>query len=713
MRLKIKKRWLGRIFLIGFSLSALLLALQRWDPPPMQVFRMRQLDVFQQIKPREKKKYPVIIVDIDDDSLKKYGQWPWPRTLIARLLKTLMAGGAASVGFDIIFAEPDRLSPGIFADNLRGIDANTKAVLKRLPSNDAILARAFKRSRVVLGMGAIPEERPETVSKDARKTALGSRGGDPKPFLWRLGGLVRNVPILEKNAQGIGTTTIIPEFDKVVRRIPVLWRVGDQIFPSLGIEMLRVATGQRVVITKVDKFGLQSVVVAGVEIPTDEHGMSWIRYNDHDPARFVSAGDVLSGKIPKQRFRGQLVLVGASASGLNDVEITPVHDAMPGVEIHAQWLETVLSKSFLKRPNYILGAEYLLTGAFCLILLVVVPLAGALVGFITGIGGVGGVIYLAWYFFDSQGVLLGVTYPAIAGFLLFTVLAFLNYLREETQRREIRDAFSSYVSPNLVQQLIDHPEQLRLGGERRELSFIFTDLAGFTSMVEKSEPSVVVSLLNEYLDKMIRIVFKHDGTIDKVVGDAINVIFSAPVVQEDHAQRAVTCALEMAEFSLRFAENKRAEGIPLGNTRIGVNTGVCMIGNFGGEAMFDYTAHGDAINTAARLESVNKHLGTLTCISANTASQCNDFIGRPVGELVLKGKTEGLEVFEPLTEKQRNAPGVQAYMEAFELLKNGSAGALEAFAKLTESYPDDPLAHFHRKRLEAGETGTRVVLAEK
>jgi adenylate cyclase len=713
IKLKIPRRWLIQMLIIALAATGLFLALQRWDPPPLQVLRMKQLDLFQNLKPREKKKFPVVIVNIDDQSLTALGQWPWPRTQLAQLVQILMADGAAVVGFDIIFAEEDRLSPNMIARDLKGVDNTFLNMLKNLPSNDQVFARTIKKSRVVLGQALIADNLPDTISKEARKTGLAAKGGDPKPYIYRLGGLVRNIPVLEKSASGIGATTIIPEFDQIVRRIPLLWRAGDQLYPSLGVEMLRVATGQRAIVTKVNKYGLESVVVAGVEIPTDENGMSWIRYNDPDPARYVSIKDVFSGAFSPGRFRGHLVLVGASAAGFHDVKETPVHHAMPGVEVHAQWLETVLSKSFLKRPNYILGAEYLLTAAFCIVLALALPLLGPLAGFVIGVTGMGGVGYASWYLFAEKGVLLGVTYPILAGFLLYQTLVLMNYFRSEAHRREVRQAFSHYLAPELVSEISADPSKLKLSGEVRELTFLFTDLANFTSLVEKSDPDMVVNLLNEYLDGTCKIVMDHGGTIDKIVGDAIHVMFGAPSKMEDHAARAVVCALELDAFCKEFEKRKNAEGIPFGITRTGINTGQVVVGNFGGASRFDYTAHGDAINSAARMESVNKHLGTRMCVAGSTASMSPDVRFRPVASLVLKGKSVGIEAFEPITEEEWNSPRVKDYIAAFELIKREDPGMTAAFEDLSRKYPDDPLVKFQLKRFSAGETGVTAVMTEK
>ena len=272
---------------------------------------------------------------------------------------------------------------------------------------------------------------------------------------------------------------------------------------------------------------------------------------------------------------------------------------------------------------------------------------------------------------------------------------------------------SRYFSPNLVSRLVANPKLLHLGGERRELSFVFTDLAGFTSLVERHEPHVVVPLLNDYLEGMVKIAFQHDGTIDKVVGDAVHVIFGAPVTQSDHAARAVACALDMDDFAHAFAQRKRTAGIPLGQTRIGVNTGIVVVGNFGGDTMFDYTAHGDAINTAARLESLNKHLGTRVVVSGAVARQIPDFIGRPVANIVLDGKADAIAVLEPLTKSRAESKNTKDYMAAYDLLERGDPGAQAAFEALAQLPECDPLAAFHLERLRAGESGTTIVMKSK
>ena len=283
---------------------------------------------------------------------------------------------------------------------------------------------------------------------------------------------------------------------------------------------------------------------------------------------------------------------------------------------------------------------------------------------------------------------------------------------EKRQKRFIREAFSRFVAQAVVDQLLENPEQLSLGGKRQELTVIFTDLEEFTKMIEETEPAKVLPLLNRYLDGLCRIVLEHGGTIDKIIGDAVLAFFGAPLEQQDHPARGMACVLALDAFCCAFREEEASRALNFGKTRIGIHTGIAVVGNFGGEVFFDYTAHGDVVNTAARMESINKQLGTRMCVSGDTVRYCPEVEFRPIGTLVLKGKTSGITAFEPVPESAPQALA-HAYREAFELLELGREEAPAAFQHLSENYPEDALTAFHAKRLAAGETGSTIVFTTK
>ena len=270
-------------------------------------------------------------------------------------------------------------------------------------------------------------------------------------------------------------------------------------------------------------------------------------------------------------------------------------------------------------------------------------------------------------------------------------------------------SLSRYFSPNLARSLAADANALAPGGERREIATLFTDIAGFTPLVESLDPRQLASLLSGYLEGMTEIVFAHEGTVAKIIGDAIHVLFGAPGEQPDAASRAVACALALDALSEDYRSEWKARGVPLGVTRIGVHAGPAIVGNFGGGRLFDYTAYGDTINAAARLEAVNKQLGTRICVSATAADRAEGFAGRPVGDLRLRGRSEPLRAYEPLSPEEFASPATAAYADAFAKLEANDAGAVAAFAALLGSHPDDPLAQYHLKRLLNGATGTEIV----
>ena len=318
----------------------------------------------------------------------------------------------------------------------------------------------------------------------------------------------------------------------------------------------------------------------------------------------------------------------------------------------------------------------------------------------------------SWFAYVEYLVLLDPVGPSLAALAIYSVGSLTNFLRSEMERREVKSAFSHYLAPTVIDQLLADPSRLTLSGEKRDTTFLFTDIAGFTSLSEHMEPNTLVSLLNDYLDHTCQIVLRNGGTIDKIVGDALHVMFNAPSDQPDHGARAVTCALELDEFCEQFIVEQKALGVNLGITRIGVNTGATVVGNFGGATRFDYTAHGDAINTAARLESVNRHLGTRICISESTRDLCDHVNFRPVAKLILKGKTDAIQVYEPWTAGDDD-DRFNEYTTAYSLLESQPDIAEPQFEKLAEKYPADSLIAFQLERLKGGSQGTTIVMDEK
>jgi len=656
-------KWLARLarrFGLARGLALLLLiglaALRLADPILVQELRVRVFDFFQVLHPRDATQRPVVIVDIDEKSLNSIGQWPWPRTRIADIITRLTQMGALVVAFDVVFAEPDRMSPGIAADTYRDLDEATRTKLRSLPSNDAMLADAFRKSRVVVGESGLPFAVAEAGG--ARPPiGIATMGGDARPFLLNFPGLLRNVPVLEQAASGRGLFTIRPERDGIVRRVPVVMQAQGAIMPSLTLEMLRVASGSSTVLIRSDRAGVQSAAVPGFVIPTDRNGQLWIHFAPHDKDRYISAVDVFEGRVPADRVAQRLVLIGTSAVGLLDSKTTPVDPLMPGVEVHAQVLENILTNSVLSSPNYALGVELCAALLLGVVIIWLAPTLNPLLLLLVGATIVAISMGASWYFYVQNRLLFDFTYPLLSSVLVYLTLMFSNYMSEEAQRRRIRSAFGQYLSPALVEQLAQSPDKLVLGGEDREMSILFSDVRGFTTISElyKDDPQGLTSLMNSFLTPLTNAIIEHKGTIDKYMGDAVMAFWNAPLDDANHEINACEAALEMLRrvdtLNSQREQQAKESGqrfIPI-KVGVGINTGRCVVGNMGSDLRFNYSVLGDPVNLASRLEGQSKTYGLPIILGSRTATAVGDkFAVLELDCITVKGKTEPESVYTVL-----------------------------------------------------------------
>jgi adenylate cyclase len=683
-----------------------------WDPVPLQVLRNATFDQFQRWHPRVYQDVAVRIIDIDDESLRRLGQWPWPRTRMAELVSRLQDAEAAVIAVDAIFAEPDRTSPQAMLD-LWQASPSVRRELDRLPDHDEVLAQAIRRGRVVLGFAVGQQGAPSLVPDIKARYVV--TGEAPQPYVHEFSQAIASLPVLGAAAAGNGAIAFFPDADGVVRKVPLLVRQGSTLLPSLGAEALRVAQGTRNYTTRTapDRgVGLTELRIGNLRVPTTPQGEVWIHYTKPVASRYIPAWKVFAGAVPAKELAGHILLVGTSAQGLMDLRFSPMGGVMPGVEMHAQMLEQVLTGRGLNRPSWAGAMEALIIVGGGLLVGGVALGTGAMLS-LSIVTGLLVVLWVsAWQAFVAGGLLIDVVNPSLVLIASYVLSSIVRHLSSERRQRWVRQAFSRYVSPNLVAHLIEHPDALELGGRRQQCSFVFTDLAGFTTLMEHMDPGEAVVLLNDYLDRMIAIAFSHQGTLDRIVGDAVAIMFSAPVPQLDHQRRALACALDMQRFAQRYAGELQARGIAFGQTRMGIHSGEVIVGNFGGSTIFDYRALGDPVNTASRLESANKHLGTLMCVSGATLSGCPDWPARPVGRLILKGKSQPLAVFEPQDPLTVSGPDAD-YQHAFDRMHAELPEARSLFEKLAAQRPNDALVALHLERLRAGKTGDLIVMAEK
>ncbi len=680
--MKLLARWIGLERVIGLLMLAAFVALRSWDPAPLEAFRLQVFDYYQLIKPRQPTSYPAIVVDIDDKSLSKIGQWPWPRDTIAKMVEQIAAQGAKAVAFDVIFAEPDRLSPGAIAQSLRTLDPETRAKLAQLPTNDAVLAKAFAKLPVVVGEVGALKATKDPAARKAKVASIATVGGDPRGLLVGFPAITHNVAELDEAAAGHGVFSIVRGRDGIIRRIATVMTIGgDRLVPSLAMELLRVSRPGTTLLVKSNQAGVQGIAIGPTRVATDRNGQLWVHFSRQDPKRYVSAVDVINGTA-SGRLKDKLVLVGTSAAGLFDLRATPLDRVTPGVEIHAQQLEAVLTGGLLTRPTYALGAEVAMAVGVGLVIIIFGPLLGALPMLIFG-GLIATVLAGAsWYLFDQEKVLIDVVYPMLSCFLIFLVLTYVNYFREEAQRAQIRTAFGQYLSPELVSQLSADPDRLVLGGETRELSILFSDVRGFTSIAEsfRDNPAALTTLMNRLLTPLSNAIIDRKGTIDKYMGDAVMAFWNAPLDDADHAFHAGEAALRMhsriRDLNEQMAQEAEAEGrlhLPM-NLGIGIATGSSVVGNMGSDLRFDYSVLGDTVNLASRLEGLTAQLRVLNLTSEATARALEGRLATVEVDIVrVKGKQEPERVFTVLGDKALLTE------DGFQIFKARLAGLLESY----------------------------------
>jgi len=546
--------------LMGLGVLVALMAVYVINPYPVELVRLKTFDYYQKLRPREippPERQPVAIIDLDEASLAEIGQWPWSRNTIAKLVENLFEMGAAQVAFDVVFAEPDRMNPSGIADSLAGIDDQTRAKLRSLPGNDDVLADVIKKSRrVVLGYAGYWDERENKAGPPVKKSiSIRKRKGakDPKDLLPGFRSLVRNVPVLEKAAAGHGIFSLVPEPDGIVRRVPTLFEFEGNLYTALALEMMRVAFQRRTILVDVDQAGVRSIGIAprrvfppnGLKLNTDKLGRVWPYFSKSDKGKYISAKEVLAGTVDPARIKGKMTIVGTSAVGLLDIRSTPVDPVIPGVEVHVQLIETAMQGAYLQRPGYFIGAELSLILFGGLLMIWLIPKIGAkwtmMLFLALAIGAAG----TSWFLFVAEHLLFDAGFAILSILCLYTLLTYTGYAKEEAQRRQTRDAFSKYLSPAMVERVASDPSALKLGGELRELTLLFCDVRGFTTISEQFDAVGLTSLINKLLTPLTNAILSRQGTVDKYMGDCIMAFWNAPMDDKDHSFNGCQSALAM------------------------------------------------------------------------------------------------------------------------------------------------------------------------
>ncbi|MFQ5665972.1 MAG: CHASE2 domain-containing protein [Candidatus Binatia bacterium] len=658
----------------------------------------------------------IVIVAVDDASLEKVGRWPWSRAVIARLVQRLAAAGAAVIGFDIVqseaTAEPD-------VDRLRhrveDVDEHTWAAVRRAlreeTAEDELLARAVRASgRTVLGYFFDfdgKNRNANSVRVSSYNVVQNSRSGRGETQI-PLAPMARaNLPALSAAAREVGYFNFVPDRDGSYRRVPLAIGFGAHVALPLSLAMLRVYRPGTALAIRFANFGVESVRAGSVPVPVAEDGEMLINYRGpRGTFHHVSAMNVLAGKTNPATFRGKAVLVGVTAPALADVRVTPFDATFPGVEIHANVLDNVLRHDFLRHPHWIVGAEIGVILSAVLVLGVVLRYARGVTGALVAATLLAVFLAGSQWWFVAYGLPLSVVYPVLAIGLTYSAISLQHYVTEEGEKRKIRDAFGLYLSPDLARLVSERPDMLALGGEKRELTVLFSDIRGFTTISEELDPEVLVELLNEYLGTMTDVVFAHDGTLDKYIGDAIMAVWGAPVHQPDHAARACLAALGMVTALHDLDKDWARRGLPQLDIGVGLNSGPMVVGNMGSARRLSYTVMGDNVNLGSRLEGLNKLYGSRIIASESTIRAARDMVvARELDLVRVKGKHVPVRIFEVLdgaSERERWVPLLERFEAGLTAYRQRRwDDAVAAFAAIVGECPEDGPAKLYLERCRA------------
>ena len=622
---------ISRIFthwLVPVITCLVLLTVHMGDSTPVEILRLKQFDLLQQTD-HPVRSSDIGIVTIDEKAMEKYGQWPWKRDVLADIIWNLREAGANIIVLPILLAEEDRLG------------------------GDQVLADALYQNGVVIAQVGSGQVNRGGIPRGVAKI------GDPIPYLFEWGGMLGPIPQLGQDADGVGVLNTVPEIDGVVRRLPLMMSIGEEVYPSIAVEVLRVATGNPSYQVKANAGGIQAVRVKGFPIiQTDESARIWLRWNK-------TFDEISAAETDFSAFAGRMVIIGSTAEGLGGFIASPtgpMHNYMPS----AVSLQTMLDGETIQRPYWARLAEFsatLLLGLFIIIAARFFAYRWAAMSIIWSAMALLGGSYYLW---TTQLLLLDITMPIVSLVLVGFHAIFLRFILEFRQKQQIKKQFGTYLSPDLVAKLQKNPELLQLGGDSRELSIMFTDVRGFTTISEHYGEDVqgLTKIMNRYMTAMTKKIIENNGTLDKYIGDAQMAFWNAPLDNDNHAEDSVRTALAMMESLDEFNNEIVSEGIPAFGMGLGINTDTVVVGNMGSDQRFDYTCLGDGVNTAARLEGQSKNYGVKILLGPKTAEAVkDDYTILELDNIAVKGKTVGVQIYTVIDSKSATTLAAQKHHE--------------------------------------------------
>lgn len=661
---------------VGISVFFAIIYLR--SPSFFELLELKTIDARFRGRPSVAAGKDIVIAVIDEKSLDEIGRWPWPRTTIARLVDTLTAYGVRVIAFDMVFSEPSlhpefdalfslkskykggKAPPHGFVDYINKVKADIDP--------DIQLAKSVKNSaRVILGYFFHFDK--DAVSKEGRE--LSHNYQDVEVLKQGEGSILgasaieTNIDAIAKGAKGFGYYNVVPDSDGSVRWNPLVIKYKDRYYAPLSMQALRAYLGDPPLSLNLADYGVANIKLGETSIPVDESGRLFINYYGGQKIfPHYSIADIMNGRIEKEKLKDKIVLIGSTAIGIYDMRVTPFEGIYPGVEIHATVMDNILNKRFLVRPQWFGLLDMIIILGIGVVFGILIPRLNVAAGMAGVIALLGWYIYFSAYLFDNKGILINVTYPVLTGSIVYLCLMLYRYALEAREKKKIKNTFQYYVAAPVMEELIKHPEKLKLGGEEKELTVLFSDIRRFTAISEGLRPNEVINFLNEYLTAMSDIVFHYQGYLDKYIGDAIMAVYGAPLMQEDHVKKACLTAIEMMDRLNSMRQAWEAMGFPRLDIGIGINTGNMVVGNIGSKQKYDYTVIGDNVNLASRLEGLNKVYGTSIIISENVQKEISgELLCRELDIVHVKGKTEAKTIYELI--ERRGSPRIEEAVEVF------------------------------------------------
>ena len=611
----------------------------------VKTMRYKTWDKFQTIQPRETLSDSVTVVNITEEDLKKYGQWPWPRHVMAMLHAKIADAGAILVNYNILFAEPDRMSGVEYLKSMPMTNDVRQQLGQILLDTDGVFSVVLKESKRAVLMMSVKN----TADANLPSTTQIIEKGNVKPWLYEYEGIVAPHSKVSVGATGMGVNVTSPEPDAVVRKMPVLIRINGKIYPSMILENVRLLNGSKRIKVIAKEHGIDEVLVSKeAGIPVNHNAEMYINYADPSMYVNVSATDILTDNFNENKIKNRIVVVGLDAAGLSVLKYTP-HGLTTDQNITAQALDTLLTGEYLVRTPQADTYEIVFMAFLLLLLILVLPRTSVLLAVPLLLFVEMGVAYGAYMAYANKGFLIDPSFIMLSVFLIWSHSVYNNFATQSRLRKQIKKQFEHYLDPGMVKKLQKDPSLLKLGGETRNMTFLFCDIRGFTPLSEKykGDPAGLTRLINRFLTRMTDVIISNGGTIDKFMGDCIMAFWNAPIENKKHREAAVAAAMDMIEALQHLNMQLVAEGftdeIKIG---IGINTGDALVGNMGSEQRFDYSVIGDPVNLASRLESSSKTLEKTLVIGEDTRHTIETvYPFEYIDSITVKGKTEAVKVY--------------------------------------------------------------------